>query len=316
MQITRARELLGLYPKGSYVFREPNANYPEDDAVAASAPCVDELVRKAVKDQIQSILNTPGAAQQFLKENAAEKRAKKPAGQSAANSQKSDKPIEVVVLNSEEENNSDPLRDLRGPSPPIEQEQMNKLNVHLPPVTDPALGPSFVINGIAPPIVNFLNPSQLTPSQQGVSVVSTTPPHSVPASSVQICQPVVAQPRAAPIAALAPVPRRRKNDDRSSSRGRKVSHPQTGSSRESSRESKRDFPALGQPLHPAKSSAATPVKTPNPKRKRAVASVPQPMGDSEPNQQTSTDIKTEDRPNAGYSALLDEVERISSMPRK
>ena len=317
MSVTQARELLNLFPKGSYVFREPMAKLPEDDAAAASAPCVDEMVRKAVKDQIQSILNTPGAAQQFLRENAAEKRAKKPASRAAANPLKRDKPIEVVVLNSEEEGNNDPLQELRGPSPPIEQEQMNQLGVHLPPMNDPALGSSFVIKGIAPPIVNFLNPSQLTPSQQGVPVASETSPHSVPTSSAQMNQPVVAQPGAAPIAALAPVPRRRKNDDRSSSRGRKVSHPHAGSSsRESSRDSKRDFPALGQPLHPAKSSAATPVKTPNPKRKRAVASVPQPMTDSEPTQQSSTDIKIEDRPNAGYSALLDEVERISSMPRK
>ena len=118
LHVTNAREQAGLYPKGSFIIREPNAEKtggnPGVDVAAASTPNMDQMIKQAVQAQIRNIMNTPGGAQKFMRENGINKRPK----HSAANTTHHP-PIEVT-LTSEDEGDGNTLRDLQGTSPPVQ----------------------------------------------------------------------------------------------------------------------------------------------------------------------------------------------------
>ena len=330
LHVTNAREQAGLYPKGSFIIREPNAEKtggnPDDDVAAASTPNMDLMIKQAVQAQIRNIMNTPGGAQKFMKEHGMNKRPK----HSAANAPRRP-PIEVT-LTSEDEGDGNPLRDLQGPSPPVQPAPpipvQPSYQLHILPSNE---GPQFTVSGMPTPAIQFLNPSQLgqlSPLPQDVSVtVANTVSSGSPNKKSNHPVPILPAPptKQADTGLVESSMKKKKGtdkeksrSDRSASRSRKCqAAPVAGPSRDSSKEKQsREYPALAQPAHPAEQSATTPVKVAN-RKKRGVALAPEQIGAVEPpTNQRSMDVRVENNPNSGYSALLAELEEVSKIPQQ
>ena len=247
MHVDRARDIMQIYPKGAMVIWENMANQPIIAPAAApavsAAPNMDEIVWQAVQDQLRKIMATQGAAEKVMKETtqSEERKSEKQLNNSAAT--RNVPSLEIILLR-EESDRVDSLHEIRGVSPAIQSEDMPRSGINLLPVGDPQLGPTFQMQGVAAPLVNFLNQSQLRPMQPGgvTAVVAPIPTAAqrsfVPKHPVPIAP---APERSQPITSVSPSPQKkmkstnRETKERSASRGRKCL-PSTSSSHDGSRE--------------------------------------------------------------------------------